>query len=332
MLLSTLTSLRKVLIILRRLMIQKYVTLPDLSEALGRSERQVRRYLEVLDDAGFRLENDAQGRIKSFVRLAQQFPREDLLFLLSLTSSELVLLHLQTVGVHHVGNPEVKDSLLSKLRGAIEQKELNWERITRGLVGFEKAYKSYDKDEFRGYIATLVCAIYAVQTCQVTYHTPDGDAPRTYRIEPYTLFQADGGLYLFCRVPRFNQVRMLAVERIKALKTNNEIFEREDAVMQEIEDKKNRAFRIIDEGEPIPVKLRFSPEAAFYVNERKWHGTQPEKLEKTDDGGVILTFQASGRFEIVRWIMWWGPEVEVLEPPDLREEVRGKLAEAAEIY
>ena len=104
---------------------------------------------------------------------------------------------------------------------------------------------------------------------------------------------------------------MLAVERIEALKLNSDTFEKVPAVLAEIERKKTEAFRIMDDEEgPRTYRLRFPKGEAFYVKERTWHPTQT--IADLPDGGVELTFTASGRIEVERWIRGWGQRVEVV--------------------
>ena len=55
-------------------------------------------------------------------------------------------------------------------------------------------------------------------------------------------------------------------------------------------------------------------------------------LAEQTDGSLILRFRASGQFEIIRWVLGWGEDVEVLEPLALRQAVAQHLQEAARHY
>ena len=329
---DVLSTLRNVLKILRRLLSNQPVSLGTIQEEVQRSDRTVRRYLKVLDEAGFKLRTTIDGRIEPPVQLVSEFRKDDLQLLLNLTKSELLLLYYHLMGLHHVGDQGVKDSLEEKLRGAFGVLNYDMNRLSAMLVNFDKAYKSYEREDFKAFIGTLIQAIYEEKSCQVTYQGPGREEPTVFRMNPYRIFEFDGGLYCYCHVPRFGHVRMLAIERIREIKINKDGFARDAGVVAEIERKQQRAFRIIDDEAPIGVKLRFTPDAAFYVKERIWHDTPPDTLTEEPDGGVVLTFEASGRFEIVRWILGWGASCEVLEPEELREEVKGRLKEAIESY
>lgn len=67
------------------------------------------------------------------------------------------------------------------------------------------------------------------------------------------------------------------------------------------------------------VVWRFSPAAAATAREFLFH---PDQI-MTDqaDGGLIVTFRASGWVEMAWHLCKWGDQVEVIEPPELREMV-----------
>jgi proteasome accessory factor B len=47
---------------------------------------------------------------------------------------------------------------------------------------------------------------------------------------------------------------------------------------------------------------------------------------------VVITFAAGGRLEIVSWLLSYGRHAELLEPPELRQEVQRIVAEMAGMY
>ena len=57
---------------------------------------------------------------------------------------------------------------------------------------------------------------------------------------------------------------------------------------------------------------------------------QVEVLE--DDGSLLWRARVSGLLEIRSWVLGWGPDAEVLEPPELREWVASRHAAAAARY
>jgi proteasome accessory factor B len=75
---------------------------------------------------------------------------------------------------------------------------------------------------------------------------------------------------------------------------------------------------IIAEDE-VEIRLRFAPAVSRRIHESVWHHSQ--RLEELPDGGCLLTLHVGGIREIKNWVMSWGADVEVLDPPELRAQV-----------
>ena len=50
-----------------------------------------------------------------------------------------------------------------------------------------------------------------------------------------------------------------------------------------------------------------------------------QKAKRKKDGGVELTFKATGLLEVKRWILGWGRHVRVLGPAELRNAVAEEI-------
>jgi len=86
----------------------------------------------------------------------------------------------------------------------------------------------------------------------------------------------------------------------------------------------------IMEQETFTAVVKFPKEAATYVGERIW--SEGQHMERTPDGSLILSLRASSRAEILAWVLSFGANAELLEPADLRDELRDTVAEIAERY
>ena len=94
------------------------------------------------------------------------------------------------------------------------------------------------------------------------------------------------------------------------------------------------------QGEPIHIKIWFSPDVAGYIKEKIWHESQ--KREQQNGGSIIFEPEVASTDEIRFWIMSWGASALVLEPESLRvdilketeviieryKKIPGKMAEA----
>jgi proteasome accessory factor C len=76
--------------------------------------------------------------------------------------------------------------------------------------------------------------------------------------------------------------------------------------------------------------LRFSATRARYVANERWHRDQQGR--PLDDGGYELRVPYRNPAELILDILKFGPEVEVVAPPALREAVAARLREALAYY
>ena len=87
---------------------------------------------------------------------------------------------------------------------------------------------------------------------------------------------------------------------------------------------------LIEQGERVRVKLKFSPEAARWVKDEHFHDSQ--QTEELPDGSLLYEVNVQGTREITRWILGYGGEVEVLEPESVRRAVAEAGRKMAQMY
>ena len=78
------------------------------------------------------------------------------------------------------------------------------------------------------------------------------------------------------------------------------------------------------------ARLRFQPERARWVADERWHGRQTSR--RLPDGRLELTVPYSEVDELLSEVLRYGPDVEVVEPPELVEMVRERLERAVRQY
>jgi proteasome accessory factor B len=154
--------------------------------------------------------------------------------------------------------------------------------------------------------------------------------PRWAEVRPYLLEPslATHALYLIGFDETRDALRTFKVERILDLSLTPRTFEAPEAAA--LADTLRRAWDIIADQPETEVVLRFDPSVAARVREATWHPSQ--QVREADDGSLEWRARVAGTIEIRLWILSWGDEVEVLAPPDLRDDVRGTLARAIARY
>lgn len=84
------------------------------------------------------------------------------------------------------------------------------------------------------------------------------------------------------------------------------------------------------QGQPIHIKVWFSPDVAGYINEKIWHESQ--EIHPQDDGSIIFEADVAGTAEVKFWIMSWGSHALVFEPESLRSEIKEEAERLIEEY
>jgi predicted DNA-binding transcriptional regulator YafY len=79
-----------------------------------------------------------------------------------------------------------------------------------------------------------------------------------------------------------------------------------------------------------PVRIRFAPRWALYVQEHEWHPSQ--RIEPAAGGGVELSMEVGVGDELRGWVLSFGAGAEVLAPPVLRADVAAELSRAGAQY
>jgi predicted DNA-binding transcriptional regulator YafY len=148
---------------------------------------------------------------------------------------------------------------------------------------------------------------------------------RPFLIEPSLQTHA---LYLIGWDEDREGMRTFKIERIREVRVTPRSFEPPEGAT--LERDLRRGWDIIADQPATEVVLRFSPAVADRVLETTWHPLQ--QTERSSDGGMVWRSTVSGVIEIRLWILSWGEDVEVLEPPELRSQVADILGRAAARY
>lgn len=307
-------------------------TLTELAEEFEITERQIRRDLEALDEAGHSAELSLTTDGRTRVHLPGVRSRS-----VPLTLRErYVLLAVRRVFDVLADTPFHEDvrSIYSKIAGSLpddQRADLDTfgERFLFVPAGGTKAYAG-KQDILDGLLTGVIHRL----RVRYRYRAADGEI-RSGVLEPYAMTFYKHGLYVIgCSMPDGKEATksatlVYAAERFEeAEHVRGSHFEvppsfRLDEFFQ-------GTFGIFLGGKPQRVVIDFAKEVRTRIEARTWHGTQ--ELKPLRGGGVRLTFEASNLTQVTPWILEWGPMARVREPAVLVEEVTRKLREAGAQY
>lgn len=220
------------------------------------------------------------------------------------------------------------DSAFCKISNALSPETKSvLERYASLFISVPKTPKDYS--DHAEIIEELSMAILGRKTCEITYNTYSDDeiTEKIYEINPLHFFERDGGLYVFVVVTHYNDIRLLALERIKRIEITEKAFDWPDGFDPEA--LLNKSFGLYWD-DPVVAKVKFPAHQARYIRERKWATSQ--QIEEQSDGSIILTLETSGTYDIKRWIMSFGADAELIEPISLRNEIKSEISKISSIY
>ncbi len=171
----------------------------------------------------------------------------------------------------------------------------------------------YDVKSFNA----LTSAIVRRRRLDLRYWSASRNETTRRLFDPYALSSLHDGWYVIGHCHLRVDIRMFAIQRVESLRDTGETFDRPADFR--VEDYLKGSFRAFRGGGDHHVVLRFKPEVARRFAEKKWHASQV--LEPQRDGSLIARLQLNNLVEVMRWVMWWGADCEVVEPAELRKQI-----------
>jgi predicted DNA-binding transcriptional regulator YafY len=297
----------------------------ELAEELECHPRTLYRDLEALQVAGFPLYTE-QVEGKSLWSVLDAV-KHHIPVPFSLT--ELMALYFSRDMLKIFQNTVFYDSLeplFKKIKTTIPPESLKYlEQVQQTLHVGIKPFKDYAR--FRGIIDRVTDAAVKKRSIEIVYYTMSRKKESRRRVDPYRVWFFNGTFYLIGHCHARDEVRIFALDRIKMLRETKDIFEiPEDFNLEDFLRPSLGVYR----GEPVAVKIWFSPDVAGYIREKTWHETQ--KITPQDDGSIVFEAEVAGTDEIKFWVMSWGAHAEVMEPESLREKIRAEAEMMAKRY
>jgi len=301
-------------------------SLGRLADVFGCSRQTILRMMEQLELVdGFKIEQWREGRENMYrVKARQSIP--------ALRLNEDALRHLLLCRdiVRHVLPKPLQEEIEVTIGAATVLLGSNGHSraaLESGAESFGKG--TIDYTPFQDYLDAVQSAMHGKRLCRVRYLSRHGAHPKSYIVAPVSILAFREALYLHCVVcipagaPAEQNSRTFAIHRIRGL----EILEQRFGKLPEVEESGAFGFRY---HKPIQVRVAFSTQAADYVRERTWSADQ--RIRNRKGGGILLTFTTTSRQEALAWVLSFGSDAELLEPKELREEIREVAKEMAGIY
>lgn len=248
-----------------------------------------------------------------FIRMADYFARP-----LRFTPAELSGLYLAGKALVELSGLPSSSALLSAM-----------EKVKKALGGplfsqedIEKSVDVHSLPLERRVLAELTRAAGRRRVVEIEYYSYGRDDLTRRRVHPLSLVFGIGHWYLRAWDDRSGEVRVFRVDRIKDLRTTGDIFE----PLQDEGEEGASPLDVSGSG-GIEVRLRFPPSLARWAREQKIYS------EVEEEGGYLVCTLHTGALSwLERELLNYGPAVEILSPPELKEKLRERVLNLLSVY
>ena len=237
---------------------------------------------------------------------------------LQLTEGELFALCVAEKALEQYRGTSFEKPLLSALR-KMEQSLPETISINLGELGKAISFRTRAEPILNLKIFDVLAkATSQRQQIELDYRKAGSAAPEKRLVDPYHLANINGEWFLFAFDHLRKDIRTFVPARIKSVKPTGKTFQRPQGFSLE---KRLRGSFGVHSGEGCyEVALRFTPQVADFIREKRWHDSQ--QLRELKGGSVELRLKLSSLLEIERWVLSWGGNATVLKPGELAESVR----------
>lgn len=268
------------------------VTANELSEKFEVSVRTIYRDIDVISSAGIPI-YATQGK-GGGIEIADDFVLKK--SLLSEKEQEQILVALK--GLEGI-NKQYENELLTKLSAFFKIKNTNWIE-----VDFTNWQRGNEYDELFNDIKS---AIINKNIIRFTYFSSN-EKETSREVKPIRLlFKGwDWYVYTFCLLR--NEFRYFKLSRIRDLKILDENFEDsyEDVVL----------IKKMEYKDTVHVKLKFDRKVAFRVYD------EMGDIKEDEEGNLYAEIELPNDYNLYNYIFSFGESVEVLEPIEIRNNIR----------
>lgn len=282
------------------------ITIDEIANLMGRSERTIYRWLNELSSD---LQTPLYCSNGGYFLLSNPESKA-----IDLDVEELLALRLSLKSSPYTDGSPIKehaDSAWLKIRNAVSSEKL---LSTRSLLDKHAVNIGVNEGEVNPDILELLeRGVNERRRLCVVYRSQKSNCVKSYTIDPYAFVFRRHSWYLVAYSMEHDKVIQFKLLRFKSVIDTRAKFDPPSDFS--LEEYFKLSWECWTGGEAVNVKVKFSPKVAKMITESKRHPTQV--VYPQNDGGVIMEVTVAGIQEIASWIMSYGKEATVLEPPHL---------------
>jgi proteasome accessory factor C len=311
--------LRRILLLIPHLADSEDHRVADLACAIGSDRATVMRDIEALvtrsaEPGGFVPGVNIYFTGEEVSLVSQPFRRP-----MRLTASELGALELGLAMLRAERAPDERSAVnraLDRLRKALVDVPADMVQIPLDASAVSQRVASLPSPGNAEALVVVQRATVSRKKLRMTYRGGDSRDASERTIQPYALVVASGAWYVLGWCESAEEIRTFRLDRIERVEQLEESYQipATFSVDEHMTDRK-----VLRPGESRPMRVWYSPRIARWIAER-------EGVEVEADGSLTLEHPLAEVQWGVRHVLQYGPDAEVLEPPDVRAEIARRLS------
>lgn len=291
----------------------------DLARELEVSERMIKTYKEDLEKSGFYI-GSKRGPDGGYYL---EMPLE--LSFIGITKEEIDSLKMVNELIKSKDYPHapVFDKFTYKIlnyTSGLEEIKFFSKNVVRPNLVKEKELKAWE---------IINNAITKKKKLKIKYKPLEkkADSEKTRIVHPYGVFEHDLAVYFFGYCELRKDLRYFKLSRIEKIEVLDEEFEINKNI--DIHQRLNASFGIMND-KPMKLKVEIKYPFSQLVKEKAFSSTY--RITEIDDNTIVYEAEIMGYKEIKSWILSMGKYAHVVEPIELREDIKKDIEYLNKIY
>ena len=282
--------------ILSVLLQKETVTAPDLAEKFEVSRRTINRDIEDLCKAGIPIVTK-QG-VNGGISIVENYKFDKTLF----TQGEMLDILAGLRSLDSVNGTNRYGQLMEKLSAGSSDFMVGNQSVLIDL-------SSWYKDSLAPKIELIRTSIDKCRNLEFIYYSPKGESVRC--IEPYYLIFRWSSWYVWGWCVKRRDFRLFKLNRMDQVKISEQEFPPRQVPMPDLNNE-----RIFPGG--IKVKALFEQDCKWRLVE----GFGTESFSVQQDGKLLFQSDYTDKDNLITWLLSFREKVELLEPEEIREEIK----------
>lgn len=292
--------------ILSILLQEEKTTMPKLAERFEVSRRTITRDIEALCNAGIPIQT-SQGT-GGGIRIMDGYRMDRTL----LTSKDMQMILAGLRSLDSVSGSKYYSQLMEKLQTGAS-------KFINGKDFMLIDLSSWYRESLAPKIEVIQSTIENRHLLSFQYYSPSGESERM--IEPYYLVFQWSSWYVWGWCRKRKDFRLFKLNRMDAVAASGQDFACRDVPMPDLSNEK-----IFPGG--IKVKVLFTPDVKWRLVEE----FGPKCFTETEDGKLLFMADYTNLENLVTWLLTFGAKAEVLEPANVRNEIKRIAEETLKLY